>query len=316
MTLIAETAALAEFCRRQRQADFIAVDTEFMRDRTYWPQLCLVQIAGPEEAAAIDTLAPGIDLAPLFELMADPKRPQGLPCRAPGRGDLLPPDRAGFPHPLVDTQVAAMVCGFGDSVSYETLAGKLAGARIDKSSRFTDWAQRPLTDRQLHYALADVTHLRPAYEHLERRLDKTGRSGWVAEEMAVLTSPATYRLDPREAWRRIKSAATSRAPSPSCARWRPGARRRRSGATCRAGASSRTRRSAEIAAHAPTRRRAISPAAAASPARQAESKQGAGHPRRRQARPRAARRANARRPRRAATCRRAWARSSNCCACC
>jgi ribonuclease D len=203
MTLIAENAALAEFCQRQRQAEFIAIDTEFMRDKTYWPQLCLVQIAGPQEAAAIDSLAPGIDLAPLHALMADTKVTKVFHA-ARQDVEIFFHLTGKIPAPLVDTQVAAMVCGFGDSVSYENLAARLAGARIDKSSRFTDWAQRPLTDRQLQYALSDVTHLRPAYEHLARRLTKTGRSEWVAEEMAVLTSPSTYRLEPAESWRRIK----------------------------------------------------------------------------------------------------------------
>ncbi len=203
MTLIAETATLAEFCRRQRQASFIAIDTEFMRDKTYWPQLCLVQIAGPEEAAAIDTLAPGIDLAPLFELLADTNVTKVFHA-ARQDVEIFFHLTGKIPAPLVDTQVAAMVCGFGDSVSYENLAAKLANARIDKSSRFTDWAQRPLTERQLIYALSDVTHLRPVWEHLERQLAKTGRAEWVAEEMAILTSPATYRLEPAEAWRRIK----------------------------------------------------------------------------------------------------------------
>jgi ribonuclease D len=203
MTLIAENAALTDFCQRQRQAEFVAIDTEFMRDKTYWPQLCLVQIAGPDEAAAIDSLAPGIDLAPLHQLMADTKVTKVFHA-ARQDVEIFFHLTGKIPTPLVDTQVAAMVCGFGDSVSYENLAAKLAGARIDKSSRFTDWAQRPLTDRQLQYALSDVTHLRPAYEHLARRLAKTGRSEWVAEEMAVLISPATYRLEPREAWRRIK----------------------------------------------------------------------------------------------------------------
>ena len=203
MTLITESAALGAFSRRQRQAEFVAIDTEFMRDKTYWPQLCLVQLAGPEEAAAIDTLAPGIDLEPLFALLADPE-PVKVFHAARQDVEIFFHLTGRIPAPLVDTQVAAMVCGFGDAVSYENLAAKLAGARIDKSSRFTDWAHRPLTDRQLQYALSDVTHLRPAYEHLKRRLAKTGRTDWVAEEMAILTDPATYRLDPREAWRRIK----------------------------------------------------------------------------------------------------------------
>jgi ribonuclease D len=203
MLLIADTAALAEFVDRQRSAAYIAVDTEFMRDRTYWPVLCLVQIAGPDEAAVIDALAPGIDLAPLFSLLADPKV---LKVFHAARQDIeiFFHLTGKIPAPIVDTQVAAMVCGFGDAVSYENLAGKLAGARIDKSSRFTDWSHRPLTERQLHYALSDVTHLRPTYEKLQRRMEKSGRTNWVAEEMAILTDPATYRLEPREAWLRLK----------------------------------------------------------------------------------------------------------------
>src|SRR5215468_1201514 len=203
MTVIADSAELAGLCQRLAKAEYIAVDTEFMRDKPYYPQLCLVQIAGPEEAAAIDTLAAGIDLKPLFDLLVAPAVTKVFHA---ARQDIETFFHLGqtIPTPLVDTQVAAMVCGFGDAVSYENLAAKLAGARIDKSSRFTDWAHRPLTDRQLQYALSDVTHLRPAYEHLKRRLAKTGRTDWVAEEMAILTDPATYRLDPREAWRRIK----------------------------------------------------------------------------------------------------------------
>src|SRR5215468_7383204 len=203
MTLIAESGALAAFCQRQRTAEFVAIDTEFMRDKTYWPQLCLVQIAGPEEAAAIDTLAPGLDLEPMLALLADPGL---LKVFHAARQDIeiFFHLTGRVPAPLVDTQVAAMVCGFGDAVSYENLTAKLAGARIDKSSRFTDWARRPLTERQVAYALSDVTHLRPAYEKLKRRMDKTGRTAWVAEEMAILTNPATYQQEPRESWRRLK----------------------------------------------------------------------------------------------------------------
>lgn len=251
MTLIAETGALAEFCRRQRQVDFIAIDTEFMRDRTYWPQLCLVQIAGPVEAAAIDTLAKGIELSPLTDLLAEPGL---LKVFHAARQDIeiFFHMTGRIPAPLVDTQVAAMVCGFGDSVSYETLAGKLTGARIDKSSRFTDWAGRPLTDRQLQYALSDVTHLRPAYEHLSRRLDQTGRRDWVAEEMAVLTDPATYSLEPREAWRRIKFRSDkprSLAVLREVAAWREEEAQRRD---LPRGRIVKDETLAEIAAHAPT----------------------------------------------------------------
>lgn len=203
MTLITTTDALAAFCRSLSGTDYITVDTEFLREKTYWPQLCLVQVAGPAEAVAIDPLAEGIDLAPLVEVMDDPSI---LKVFHAARQDveIFHHMTGRVPYPLFDTQVAAMVCGFGDSVGYETLVTKLAGARIDKSSRFTDWSHRPLTERQLTYALSDVTHLRPAYEKLRRRLDRTGRAQWLEEEMAVLTDPATYTTDPETAWQRLK----------------------------------------------------------------------------------------------------------------
>ena len=209
MAPIDSSDRLAAFCQRQARAEYITVDTEFMRDKTYWPQLCLVQIAGPEEAAAIDPLAPGIDLAPLLALMAEPRL---LKVFHASRQDIeIFVNMAGaVPAPLFDTQVAAMVCGFGDAVSYETLAGRLAGAQIDKSSRFTDWAHRPLTERQLHYALTDVVPLRTVYEKLAQRLAKSGRTQWLVEEMSVLTDPATYRQDPQEAWRRFKLRSNNR----------------------------------------------------------------------------------------------------------
>lgn len=209
MVPIDSSAKLAAFCERQSGADYVTVDTEFMRDKTYWPQLCLVQIAGPEAAAVIDPLAPGIDLAPLLALMADRRL---LKVFHAARQDIeIFVNLAGaVPGPIFDTQVAAMVCGFGDAVSYETLAGKLAGAQIDKSSRFTDWAHRPLTERQLLYALSDVVPLRKAYEKLAQRLSETGRAHWLEEEMGVLTDPATYRLDPAEAWRRLKVRSNNR----------------------------------------------------------------------------------------------------------
>ena len=209
MSLIVETAALGDFCARQARAEFIAIDTEFMRDRTYWPELCLVQIAGPEEAAAIDPLSPKLELSPLFRLLADPAV---LKVFHAARQDIeiFYQLTGAIPAPLFDTQVAAMVCGFGDAVSYETLAGKLAGAHIDKSARFTDWSHRPLTDRQIKYALSDVVPLRTAYEKLRLKLDHNGRRAWLAEEMAVLTDPNTYALDPREAWRRFKLRSANR----------------------------------------------------------------------------------------------------------
>ncbi len=203
MSWIADTATLAEFCRRAATASFVTVDTEFMRERTYWAQLCLVQVATDDEAVAIDALAPGLDLGPLFGLLDDQRV---LKVFHAARQDLEIfhhlTDRV--PRPLFDTQVAAMVCGFGDAVSYETLAGQLANARIDKSARFTDWAQRPLSERQIAYALADVTHLRKAYVQLAKRLQATRRAGWLGEEMATLLDPATYRMDPELAWQRFK----------------------------------------------------------------------------------------------------------------
>ncbi|HTV44192.1 MAG TPA: ribonuclease D [Stellaceae bacterium] len=203
MTMITETEALAEFCARQGAAEFVAIDTEFMRERTYWPILCLVQVAGPDEAAAIDALAPGIDLAPLLALMADTGT---LKVFHAARQDIeiFYKLMTAVPAPLFDTQIAAMVCGFGDAVSYETLVAKLAHTPLDKSSRFTDWSHRPLTERQIRYALADVVHLRTVYEKLQQQLAANGRSSWFAEEMAVLSDPATYRAEPAEAWRRFR----------------------------------------------------------------------------------------------------------------
>src|SRR5712692_9105652 len=251
MTLIDTTDALAAFCHRQAQARYITVDTEFIRDKTYFPQLCLIQVAGPDGAAALDPLAPGMDLAPLFELMA---ASTVLKVFHAARQDIeIFVNMAGaVPAPLFDTQVAAMVCGFGDSVSYETLAGKLAGARIDKSSRFTDWANRPLTERQVEYALADVTHLRRAYEKLRANLERSGRGPWLDEEMEMLTDPAIYRLDPAEAWRRFKPRSGNRrflAVLRELAAWRETAAQQRDLPRSRI---IRDESILEIAAHAPT----------------------------------------------------------------
>lgn len=202
MPLITDTADLAAFCRRMRGERFVAVDTEFMRDRTYWPRLCLVQVAGEREAVAIDALAAGLDLAPLLELMADPAV---LKVMHAARQDLEIFHRLGqLPQPFFDTQVAAMVCGFGEEVAYETLVNKIAKAQLDKSSRFTDWSRRPLSEAQVRYALGDVTHLRVIYEHLAGRIEAAGRMSWVAEELAALLDPALYTQVPEDAWKRLK----------------------------------------------------------------------------------------------------------------
>lgn len=203
MSLLTTPQQLSDFCARQKGAEFITVDTEFMRERTYWPKVCLIQIGGANESVAIDPLAPEMDLTPLFDLMVDPSI---LKVFHAARQDVeIFFNLTGkIPSPMFDTQVAAMVCGFGEAASYETLASSLAHARIDKTSRFTDWAQRPLSEKQLVYALGDVVHLRDVYLKLKELLEKNSRVGWVCEEMAVLTNPATYAADPREAWRRLK----------------------------------------------------------------------------------------------------------------
>ena len=207
MTLVTDTDSLSALCDRLASERYVAVDTEFMRDKTYYAKLCLVQLAGAEEVAAVDTLAPGLDLAPLYALMADPNV---LKVFHAARQDveIFVHQADAVPAPLFDTQIAGMVCGFGDAVSYDRLVRGLTGVRLDKTSRFTDWSHRPLTTRQVDYALADVIHLRPAYERLHKRLEKTGRLEWLSEEMAVLTDPKTYRVAPEDAWRRLKIRST------------------------------------------------------------------------------------------------------------
>jgi ribonuclease D len=203
ISLITETDALAAFCAELAREDAIAVDTEFLRERTYWAKLCLVQLAGADRAAAIDPLAEGIDLSPLFALLS---APEVLKVFHAGRQDLEIFHRlmGRLPAPVFDTQLAAMVCGFGDQVSYETLAAKIARARLDKGSRFTDWSLRPLSRRQIDYALADVTHLRLIHQKLAARLEATGRREWLAEDLAALTDPASYAVPPEESYRRLK----------------------------------------------------------------------------------------------------------------
>lgn len=207
MRMITDQAALIELCDEFAAYPYVAVDTEFMRERTYWPKLCLVQLARPgpepEAAAVIDPVGTDLDLSPLFALMGDERVVKVFHA---ARQDVEIFWTLGqvIPKPLFDTQVAAMVCGHGDQVGYETLVRKIAKAGLDKSSRFTDWSRRPLSERQLAYAVGDVTHLRVIYEKLARRLAETGREDWVAEEMAVLADPETYVTRPEDAWRRLK----------------------------------------------------------------------------------------------------------------
>jgi ribonuclease D len=203
MNLIDTTEELASACSRLAAHPFVTVDTEFLRETTYYPKLCLIQIASPDEAVLIDPLADGLDLAPFMALMTDENVVKVFHA---ARQDLEIVWMLGrvLPTPLFDTQVAAMVCGYGDSVGYEQLVNDLAKARIDKSSRFTDWSRRPLSEAQLVYAESDVTHLRDIYLALQADLAASGRESWVAEEMAVLNSPATYEVKPENAWQRLK----------------------------------------------------------------------------------------------------------------
>jgi ribonuclease D len=209
MRIITETAELEEFASELKKGPYVALDTEFMRDQTYWPKLCLIQAAGPKVEGIIDPLAKDIDLTPFHRLLA---AKSVIKIFHAARQDIEIFHHQGnvIPDPLFDTQIAAMVCGFGESASYETLVRKLAKAEIDKSARFTDWSRRPLSGRQLEYALADVTYLRQVYEILSQELEKTGRAPWVQEEVATLTDPLTYRMDPEEAWRRLKPRTGNR----------------------------------------------------------------------------------------------------------
>jgi ribonuclease D len=201
--MIDTTAALEEACRLLAQSDFITIDTEFLRETTFWPELCLIQMASPEHEYIVDPMAKGLDLKPFFELMANSAVVKVFHAARQDieiifhLGDLLP-------HPIFDTQVAAMVCGFGDSVSYDQLVQKVKNVHIDKTSRFTDWSRRPLSEKQLDYALADVTHLRDVYLKLKGQLEAEGRAEWLTEEMAILESRETYDLPPEHAWQRLK----------------------------------------------------------------------------------------------------------------
>ena len=204
MTLIDRTSDLEAVMARLRQEPYVTIDTEFMRERTYWARLCLVQLAGREEAVAVDTLAPGLDLAPLLDLLADRSVLKVFHACRQDLEIFLKLMAGRLPAPVFDTQIAAMVCGFGEEVAYETLVNRLAKAKLDKSSRFTDWSRRPLSEAQLTYALADVTHLRVIYEKLRRRIEAEGRLAWVEEETGYLSRPELYVTRPEDAWQRLK----------------------------------------------------------------------------------------------------------------
>ncbi|APG46750.1 ribonuclease D [Phaeobacter porticola] len=212
MKTLTSTEELQAFCEAAAQHPYVTVDTEFLRERTYYSKLCLVQLAYPgkenENAVLVDPLADGLSMEPLYTLF---RNENVVKVFHAARQDLeiFWVEAQVFPTPLFDTQVAAMVCGFGEQVGYETLVRKIVKQGVDKTSRFTDWSRRPLSDAQKTYALADVTHLRQIYEHLAAELKRTDRSHWVAEELQVLTDPATYDVDPQEAWRRVKTRTNS-----------------------------------------------------------------------------------------------------------
>ena len=204
MDLITTTHDLAAACERMAKHSFVTVDTEFLRESTYYPQLCVAQLATSDEAIVVDALAEEIDLKPFFDLMADEAVVKVFHA---ARQDIeIVWHRANLiPHPVFDTQIAAMVLGYGDSVSYDQLVQRITGDALDKSSRFTDWTRRPLSKSQVEYAVSDVTHLRDVYRKLKGDLEKRGRTEWLSEEMDILTSPDTYRMDPDNAWQRLRT---------------------------------------------------------------------------------------------------------------
>ncbi|EAQ03593.1 ribonuclease D [Pseudooceanicola batsensis HTCC2597] len=212
MRTITTTEDLAAFCNEAASCDYVTVDTEFLRERTYYSQLCLIQMAMPgeddENAVLIDPLSGNLDLAPLYELF---RNQAVVKVFHAARQDLeiFYVDAGVIPQPLFDTQIAAMVCGFGEQVGYETLVKRIAKQQLDKSSRFTDWSRRPLTEAQKKYALADVTHLRKIYEYLADKLRRQKREAWVEEELGILTSPETYIVRPEEAWQRVRTRTSS-----------------------------------------------------------------------------------------------------------
>ncbi len=213
MKIITKNSELQEFCTKAANSKYITIDTEFLRERTYFSKLCLIQLAIPgdenDSAVLVDNLANKLDLSPIYKLFQNENVVKVFHA---ARQDLeiFYLDSGIFPYPLFDTQIAAMVCGFGDQVAYETLVKQVAKQTLDKSSRFTDWSRRPLTEAQKKYALADVTHLRIIYEFLSSKLQKTDRLTWVEEEIKILISPETYNFDPKNSWRRIKTKSNSR----------------------------------------------------------------------------------------------------------
>ncbi|WP_138380074.1 ribonuclease D [Luteithermobacter gelatinilyticus] len=209
MSVITKNDQLIALCERLSQAEYITVDTEFLRDKTYWSKLCLIQVASEEEYHAIDPLAEDIDLAPFYDLLANEKV---LKVFHAARQDIeiFVKEAGVVPKPLFDSQVAAMVCGFGDNIGYDKLVSNLTGQTLDKSSRFTDWSRRPLTQRQIEYALGDVTHLRIIYKKLRDKLEQSGRTSWLDEEMAELLNHETYITRPEDAWKRIKMRNNNR----------------------------------------------------------------------------------------------------------
>jgi ribonuclease D len=204
-----DSATLADLCHRLAGEAFVTVDTEFIRERTYWPELCVLQLGGTTDVAVVDAQAPGMDLAPLAQLLANPAVVKVFHA-ARQDVEIFLQLFGAVPTPLFDTQVAAMVAGFGDQVGYDSLVGALTGGQIDKAHRFSDWSARPLSPAQITYAAADVTHLRTVYEKLTARLEREGRLSWVAEEMAVLADPATYRPDPETMWEKLRPRTNNR----------------------------------------------------------------------------------------------------------
>jgi ribonuclease D len=204
MELITSTTVLSQFCKRAATHDFVTVDTEFLRETTYWPKLCLIQAATSEEAVLVDPLAPGLDLTPFFDLLAD-ERVTKVFHAARQDIEIFVKLAGKVPANIFDTQIAASVCGFGDSASYDSLVRAIAQVEIDKSSRFTDWSARPLSEKQKAYALADVTHLREIYKALCDQVDATGRWDWVEDELETLRSIDTYVVQPEQAWERLKT---------------------------------------------------------------------------------------------------------------